>query len=185
MRADRKTQAGVIYAKMFKNIGNNRRILTPIAEYTLPMALSDVDAYYQAGTISSGLIGLSKTVAGAEKSADDAKTISGPNPVAVANVKITAAPSNMSLPTPASIVRTQANRNANYLRLLGLMAPGGKRNPDIDKYVEGLLGTPAVEADAILKDQTTYGPLYHKISGCIVLRNTGRPCRTGSLQKFR
>lgn len=61
MRADRKTQAGQIYAKMFKDAGNNTKIITPIAEYTLPMALSDADAYYQAGTIASAFIGLSKT----------------------------------------------------------------------------------------------------------------------------
>jgi hypothetical protein len=88
MRTDRKTEAGVIYAKMFKTNGR----VTPIAEYTLAMALSDADAYYQAGTISSALIGLSKTVANAERNADQAKSDAGPNPGAVSDVKATAAP---------------------------------------------------------------------------------------------
>jgi len=92
MRADRKTQAAVILAKMFKNTSSNTRIITPIAEYTLPMALSDAEGYYQAGTIASGLIGLSKTVANVEQSADQAKSLSGPNPNAVSGAKIIAAP---------------------------------------------------------------------------------------------
>jgi hypothetical protein len=92
MRADRKTQAAVIYAKMFKDAGNNTKAITPIVEYTLPMALSDADNYYQAGTIASALIGLSKTVANAEQNADQAKSQAGPNPGAVSDAKITAAP---------------------------------------------------------------------------------------------
>ena len=92
MRADRKTQAAVIYAKMFKEVGNNTKTITPIFEYTLPMALSDADNYYQAGTIASALIGLSKTVANAEQNADQAKSQAGPNPAAVSDAKITAAP---------------------------------------------------------------------------------------------
>lgn len=92
MRADRKTQAAVIYAKMFKETGVNTKTITPIHEYTLPMALSDADNYYQAGTIASALIGLSKTLANAEQNADQAKSQSGPNPGAVSDAKITAAP---------------------------------------------------------------------------------------------
>ena len=91
MRADRKTQAGVIFAKMFRNTGDTR-IITSIAEYTLPMALSDADGYYQAGTLASALIGLSKTVANADRNADTAKSDAGPNPVSVSNVRETAAP---------------------------------------------------------------------------------------------
>jgi len=94
MRADRKTQAGTIYAKMFRDISSTTRIITPIADYTLPMALSDADAYYQAGTISSALVGLSRTLANADRNADQAKDKSGPNPITVSNVKETAAPSN-------------------------------------------------------------------------------------------
>jgi hypothetical protein len=92
MRADRKAQAAVIYAKMFKEGGNNTKTITPIFEYTLPMALSDADNYYQAGTIASALIGLSKTLANAERNADQAKSQAGPNPLAVADAKATAAP---------------------------------------------------------------------------------------------
>jgi hypothetical protein len=92
MRADRETQAAVIRAQMFKDAGNNTKTITPIAEYPLPMALSDTDAYYQAGTVASSLIGLSKTVANAEKKADQAKDAQGPNPAAVLDAKATADP---------------------------------------------------------------------------------------------
>jgi hypothetical protein len=106
MRADRKAEASVIFAKMFKDVSSNARIITPIAEYTLPMALSDVDAYYQAGTISSALIGLSKTVANAERNADEAKSQAGPNPGAVSIAKTTA----------AMIVPAQVNRRPTIIR---------------------------------------------------------------------
>jgi hypothetical protein len=81
MRADRKTQAAVIFAKMFKDAPGNTKVLTPIYEYTLPMALADAEAYYQAGTVASALIGLSKTVANAEHNADQAKSDAGPIPL--------------------------------------------------------------------------------------------------------
>jgi len=91
MRADRKAQAAVIYAKMFRDVGSTKAI-TPIYEYTLPMALSDADAYYQAGTVASALIGLSKTLANAERNADHAKAQSGPNPDLVSDAKELSAP---------------------------------------------------------------------------------------------
>jgi len=96
MRADRKTQAAAIYAKMFTTNGTATTI-TPIDQYTLPMALSDTDHYYDAGTISSALVGLSKTVANANQNADAAKDAVGPNPGQVTAVKSIATP----LPSPA------------------------------------------------------------------------------------
>jgi hypothetical protein len=116
MRADRKTRAAAIFAKMLRNVGNTK-VPTPIAEYTLPMALSDADAYYQAGTIASALIGLSKTVANAEQNADAAKGEAGPNPGAVANVKDIAAPLNVGNGTrpsvTAPVVRTRVTFSAD------------------------------------------------------------------------
>jgi len=87
MRADRKTWAAEIQAKMLKP---DKTTVTPITEYTLPMALSDADAYYQAGTIASALIGLSKTLANAESNAAQAKADSGPNAPAVSQARATA-----------------------------------------------------------------------------------------------
>jgi len=112
MRADRKTQAAVIYAKMFKDAGNNTKAITPIVEYTLPMALSDADNYYQAGTIASALIGLSKTVANAEQNADQAKSQAGPNPGAVSDAKVTAAPISDAIIPPAGRVSGNSSRPA-------------------------------------------------------------------------
>jgi hypothetical protein len=104
MRADRKTQAAAIYAKMFKDNGNNTKSITPISEYTLPMALSDAETYYQAGTIASALIGLSKTLANAEQNADEAKSQKGPNPAAVSDAKGIAAPMSTSVDAPGGSV---------------------------------------------------------------------------------
>jgi hypothetical protein len=116
MRADRKAQAAAIYAKIFvKDASGNTKGTTPITEYTLPMALSDADAYYQAGTIASALIGLSKTVATAEHNADQAKADAGPNPDAVTSAKITATPIAGQTPvipsamTPLPAVRKNVN----------------------------------------------------------------------------
>jgi hypothetical protein len=74
MRTDRKAQAAKMYAKMWLN-GKP----TPVGTYTLAMGLADTDIYYQAGTIGSALIGLTKTVANAEQKADCAKNSAGPN----------------------------------------------------------------------------------------------------------
>jgi hypothetical protein len=103
MRADRKTQAAAIQASM---IDPKTKAIIPITEYTLPMALSDVETYYQAGTIASALVGLSKTVAEREKNAQQAKSDSGPNPQAVSQVRSTA---NPTAPTaPPTIKASQA-----------------------------------------------------------------------------
>ena len=91
MRADRKAQAAEIYAKMLRGTGNAKQP-TPIGEYTWSMALADAEAYYQAGTVSSALIGLSRTVSNKETNAGLAKAEAGPNPVAVAAAHETAAP---------------------------------------------------------------------------------------------
>jgi len=82
MRTDRQTQAAAIFAKM----------ATPIDEYTLPMALSDVDKYYQAGTLASALVGLNRTVAAAEQKAATAHDLAGPNGEFVASLKNIANP---------------------------------------------------------------------------------------------
>lgn len=103
MRADRKAQAAAIYAKMLQGSGAVK-IPTPIGQYTLPMALSDCERYYQAGTIASALIGLSKTVANAENNADTAKDQAGPNASQVANTKAIAVPT--STPVAPTIIRT-------------------------------------------------------------------------------
>jgi hypothetical protein len=105
MRADRKTQAAAIYAKMFiKDADNNPKSITPIDVYTLPMALSDAEVYYQAGTIASALIGLSKTLANAEQNADEAKSQKGPNGNAVSDAKGIAAPISPSANAPVGAV---------------------------------------------------------------------------------
>jgi hypothetical protein len=110
MRADRKAQAAEIYAKMLRDAGNDIKKPTPIGEYTWTMALADAEAYYQAGTISSGLIGLSRTVSNKETNAGLAKAEAGPNPSAVAAARETAAPiSGGTIPT-ISRVTVRASR---------------------------------------------------------------------------
>jgi hypothetical protein len=103
MRADRKAQAAEIYAKMLRGTGNAKQP-TPIGEYTWSMALADAEAYYQAGTISSGLIGLSRTVSNKETNASLAKAEAGPNPTAVVAAHDTAAPiSGVTIPPSRTV----------------------------------------------------------------------------------
>jgi hypothetical protein len=101
---------------------------TPISEYTLPMALSDADAYYQAGTVASALIGLSKTVANADRNADQAKSDAGPNPGAVSGAKEQAAPHSNGTTSPkrdAVIIRTQFRRDLPGDTLFKFVFPEG------------------------------------------------------------
>jgi hypothetical protein len=139
MRADRKTQAAAIYSKMFQGDGNNKAI-TPIDQYTLPMALSDSEKYYQAGTIASALIGLSKTVANAEQNADLAKDQAGPNPRQVTDSKTTAVPLLNSATTPAA-VRTRSafiSDDAGVV-LKGYLRPNGVRDSAHAKVISDFM----------------------------------------------
>jgi hypothetical protein len=112
MRADRKAQAAEIYAKMLRGTGNVKQP-TPIGEYTWSMALSDAEAYYQAGTISSALIGLTRTVSNKETNAALAKAEAGPNARAVKAAQDTAAPISQSSPPPglAPLTKEQVRSN--------------------------------------------------------------------------
>ena len=103
MRADRKAEAAQIYAKMFAQVGSVKKP-TPISEYTMAMALSDAEAYYQAGTITSALIGLSKTAARTDEDAARAKAAAGPNSSQVLAAQETAAPTPGATPPSPPIV---------------------------------------------------------------------------------
>jgi hypothetical protein len=100
MRADRNAQAAQIYARMFTDVGNNVKRPTPIGEYTMAMALSDTETYYQAGTLTSALVGLSKTTARAAENAAAAKAEAGPNARAVMVAQDMASPISRSSPPP-------------------------------------------------------------------------------------
>jgi hypothetical protein len=114
MRFDRKARAADIQAKMVKA---DKVTITSITEYPLAMALSDAEAYYQAGTIASALIGLPKTLANAETNAAQAKADSGPNAPAVSRAAATAqqvTPSQVSVQpqTPRTLIVPQAIRES-------------------------------------------------------------------------
>jgi hypothetical protein len=102
MRVDRQTQAAAIFAKM----------ATPIDQYTLPMALSDVDHYYQAGTLASALVGLNKTAATAEQNATTAHDLAGPNGDMVVGIKAVASPP----PSTTAALTSSPATNPNLLR---------------------------------------------------------------------
>jgi hypothetical protein len=97
MRADRNAQAAQIYARMF----TTDKKPTPISQYTWTMALSDAEAYYQAGTISSALIGLTRTAARADSNAALARAAAGPNASQVTTAQQMAAPISPAV-VPAS-----------------------------------------------------------------------------------
>ena len=81
MRANRNDQAALIYANM----------QCPIERYPVGMALSDLESYYRAGTLTSGLVNLSRTVTKAEtdsKASKDSKAPASP-PAAKAQLQMT------------------------------------------------------------------------------------------------
>ena len=184
MRADRKTQAGTIYAKMFRDVSSTTRIITPIADYTLPMALSDADAYYQAGTVASALVGLSRTLANADRNAEEAKAQSGPNPAAVSSVKEMAAPQTGGAVAPTLRI-TNVARDSTYKDLRSLLFPNGatKADPLLVAYVRKLLGNEKIAIGPILT-QPEFETLRRRLSACIIARSAGSSCADGSLAQF-
>ncbi len=179
MRADRKTQAGVIYAKMFRNGGSGTRSVTPIAEYTLPMALSDAEAYYQAGNLSSALIGLSKTLAVKEENADQAKSDAGPNSAAVSAVKATSAARQSE---PVRVISTLST-GRSYVDLRALLFPNGARSPERVAYVSSLFAPKKVAIGVILAE-ARHDALRQRIYACLAAHLSGSPspeCKEGSL----
>jgi hypothetical protein len=68
MRANRAEQAALIFANL----------KCPLPNYPMGMALSDVEAYYRAGTFTAGLIKLSETVNKAEAEAKAKKDVQTP-----------------------------------------------------------------------------------------------------------
>jgi hypothetical protein len=184
MRADRKTQAAVIFAKMYRDTGSGTKTVTSIGDYTLPMALSDADSYYQAGTIASALIGLSKTLANADRNADDAKSLSGPNPVAVSSVKEVAAPRAGGSVVPTLRISNVA-RDRTYTDLRSLLFPNGARtaDPELVAYVRRLLGNDKIAIGPILTD-ARFATLRQRLSACILSRASGSPCLDSSLSQL-
>lgn len=82
------------------------------------------------------------------------------------------------------VTLTPSARNASYYRLRKLLIRDGKPDLAASAYVSELLGEPRVGAGTVLND-ATFGPLYDRISACLVAREKGSPCPKGSLQKFR
>ena len=81
MRIGRHQQAAIIYANM----------KCPIDKYPLPMAFSDIETYYRAGTITAGLIKLTQTVTKAEKESkdnEDSQKPSSPNALAALQANV-------------------------------------------------------------------------------------------------
>jgi hypothetical protein len=68
MRANRAEQAALIFANL----------RCPLPNYPMGMALSDLEAYYRAGTFTAGLIKLSETVNKAEAEAKAKKDVQTP-----------------------------------------------------------------------------------------------------------
>jgi hypothetical protein len=113
MRADRNAQAAQIYARMF----TTDKKPTPISQYTWTMALSDAETYYQAGTITSALVGLSKTTARAAENAAAAKAATGPNAPQVTTAQEIASPPPAIPPERAAFVAPLPSPHTHTLPL--------------------------------------------------------------------
>ncbi|HTL63599.1 MAG TPA: hypothetical protein VL305_01275 [Pseudolabrys sp.] len=79
MRTDRNDQAAIIYQNM----------KCDMKSYPVGLALTDLEAYYRAGTLSSALIGLNKTVGKAETMAKANKESKNPASPESAKVELT------------------------------------------------------------------------------------------------
>lgn len=105
MRTNRMTQAAKIIANMDCSL----------AKYPMGMALSDLEAYYRAGTLTAGLISLSTTLAQAEDDAKNKKDSVAPAPAvnvaAIDKLDSDAAQKNMQA-AGAAIQKTAAKTNA-------------------------------------------------------------------------
>jgi hypothetical protein len=180
MRADRKAQAAAILIAMMQN-GRP----TPIDQYPLALALSDVDHYYQAGTVASALIGLSKTVANADTSASTARDLAGPNGDQVAAIKAIATPPPSSSPSspaspPQRVYVATAATDPSYPLLRGLLFPNGKLDTATRDYAKSLVG-PNVALGVILTTNPKYAALRSAIAGCIISHQKGTDCPPNSL----
>lgn len=98
MRTARHDQAAVLYANMY----------CPTTVYPIGFALSDLEAYYRAGTFQTGLIKLMQTVSKAESDAKANQDNNKPAPNADAKAKLkanaTEAKSKAEAPTPSQTV---------------------------------------------------------------------------------
>jgi hypothetical protein len=184
MRADRKAQAATIYASMLRD-GQP----TPIEAYPLAQALSDVDLYYQAGTVASALVGLNRTVANAEQSADLAKANKGPNPQSVVDAKTTAVPILANAPAaapvappPPRIVVAAPATDTSYKTLRALLFPNGKLDTGLRDYAQTLVG-PKVPVGVILTTSLNpnFPTLRIRIAACIIAHQHGQDCQANSL----
>jgi hypothetical protein len=91
MRTDRNNQAAVILASM----------QCSVRDYPYGTALSDLEDYYRAGTLTNALIGISKTVGSAEMASKAAKAVASASPKVVAN-------GQNQLVADAAVVKSQA-----------------------------------------------------------------------------
>ena len=128
---------------MFTDVGNVKKP-TPINEYTMAMALSDAEAYYQAGTITSALIGLSKTAARADDNPALAKAAAGPNPSQVTAAQETAAPTSGGAVQPPPSIVIKPNWQVPVITLppaaIGAISPREKKlGPDFPTKIQNLL----------------------------------------------
>jgi hypothetical protein len=179
MRMDRKAEAAAILTAMMQN-GRP----TPIDQYPLAMALSDVDQYYQAGTVASALIGLSKTLANAGQNAATARDLAGPNGDQVSAIKAIATPPPSTPPAPPPppqrVYVATAATDPSYPLLRGLLFPNGKLDPAVSAYAKSLVG-PNVAFGVILTTNPKYAALRSAIAGCIISHQKGTDCPPNSL----
>jgi hypothetical protein len=126
MRISRHDQAAIIYANM----------KCSSVDYTLPMALSDLETYYRAGTVTGGIIKLTQTVSKAAvdaKANEDSKKPGGGDANATlegnataATVKAEQADGSTCVQQSAALMSLQLKFNDLKLRLDKLTPKGGE-----------------------------------------------------------
>jgi hypothetical protein len=168
MRASRNLIAANISAKQGMSV----------ADYPLSAALSDLEEYYDAGTLTSGVIDTSTTVGIQENSTKSLKQDVTQAPPSQRPAIINGAGGAGDAPRVTRITNVTTDDSRKDLR--ALLSPNGKLDPDLVAYVKRLLGNEKIAVSVILVDGS-FATVRRRLSACIVARNAGNPCPDGSL----
>ncbi len=147
MRANRSRKAAFILAKLG----------SPISVYPIGMAQSDLEDYYQAGTLTSALVEVTHSVA---QQAINAK-----------------------YEKEGAIVITQPASDETYRALISLLYPRGIRsgiNVEVRDEVLKVLGKNKASYPLYLHDPK-YSVVRFELAQCVRLYRAGTPCKPDSL----
>jgi hypothetical protein len=177
MRSSRNGIAANISAKMAQNA----------ADYPLWAALSDVEDYYNAGTLTTGVIDVSTTVGNQENITKSTKEVvtqsSAPQRAQVLQEAKAATGTNVVGVAPRVFVAPRAT-DTSYTTLRALVFPGGVRDQAVVTYLQSLVGANVAVGPILTTDSPGNAALRRRMIACIDSRSSNNPCAAGSLSSL-